>query len=195
MKKLLALAFLASLTACVHNHVAADRSSSTSVGRPLRSLLVYVECTDADFGRRIEGVVAQELRGAVTKTELGSAHLRPDAAIDAVFSKAEALGLEGALIVAVEGGGVEVDRNPMPGYVNGAPVYKPKSTSQLVGRNSARLFDLRAKGAHKKIWQARAESNAGPLFGLRSTGDVGEDAVRDIISELRHDDVIAPGDE
>ena len=195
MQKAFFLALCAFLTACVHNNIDAGQTLSASDDDPLRSLLLFVECRDPDFGRRIETIVAEELKGAANKVELGSAHLPADASVGAVFSKTEELGIDGAFIVAIEDGGVDVNRNPMPGYVNGVAVYKPKTTSRLYANSSARLFDVRKKGTYTKIWQARAASNAGPLFGHRSTGDVSEDGVRDMVSKLRHDGLIAAGSE
>ena len=186
----LAIAFCGFLTACVHNHISSGPTSKANSDRPLHSMLVFVEARDADFGLRIQGAVAEELNAAVSKVELGNNLLPPDADVNAVLGKARALGAEGALIVSIESSGVNVNKNPMPMFLNGAQ-YKSKSTSQLTGRTSARLFDLRESGSDTKIWQARAESNAGTLFGSRTPGDVCEDAVRDMVSDLRGDDLIA----
>lgn len=188
MRTIIVLALATLLTACIHNRVDSERVAKRDV-EPLSSVLVFVECVDPNCAKTMEAAVVDELRGSVAAVHAGSAHLPATADIDAIFTKAQALGADGALVVAIEGAGVKTDNNPMP-----IGSYKPKSTSHLYGNYSARLFDVRAKGKQAKIWQAKAEPTAGRLWGLRNEDDMSDDTVRAMVGELRREGMLAKAD-
>lgn len=194
MRKITGLLLCLLLTACIKSSVDSKRMTAADADlKPLRSLLVFVESTTADSAQEVEAVVAKELNDAGVTVQLSSAHIAYDATINEVFAKADTLGVDGALIVAVESTGVETNRNPMPAYVGPVAVYRPESTSALVGQYSARLFDVRVKGKHTKVWQAKANSRAGTgtILSFATANDITHDAARQIVRELAHDDLIA----
>lgn len=195
MRQVACLLFCLLLTACVKSSIDAERTKAADAGlKPMTSLFVFVESTMADSSKEVETVVAKELTDAGVTVQLGTAQLAHDAATNEIFAKADALGVDGALIVALESTGVEVDRNPMPAYVGPVPVFTPKKgSSSLVGQYSARLFDMRVKGKHAKVWQAKVSSRAsnGSLIEFSTINDVTHHAARGIVSELAGDNMIA----
>lgn len=189
MRQLTVLLICGALAACAKTNVEAKLTAAAGADiKPMQSLLVFVESVSADSANEVEAVVAKELRNNSVAVQLGSAHVAFDAPVNQVFDKAEALKVDGTLVVAVESTGVEVDRNPMPGYVNGVPVYRPKTTSARVGQYSARLYDMRIKGKHPRVWQAKANSRAGAFVDMN---EMTAHAAREIVSELDGDDMIA----
>jgi hypothetical protein len=107
--------------------------------------------------------------------------------------------MDGTLVVAVQSVGVEVDRNPMPMFGPNGQVYRRDSTSALVGQYSARLYDMRSKGRHPRVWQAKANARTGAgggwlNFWSSNANDMTADAARHIVSELKSDDMIARAD-
>lgn len=192
-RNLLPLLLCLLLTACIKSNVDSKRMTTADADlKPLRSLLIFVESDTAASAQEVETVVAKELTDAGVTVQLGTAHIAHDASTNQVFAKADMLGVDGALIVAIESTGVETDRNPMPVYGPGY-VYRPDSTSALVGQYSARLFDTRVKGKHTKVWQAKANARAGTgsILSFATANDITHDAARQIVRELAREDLIA----
>jgi hypothetical protein len=84
----------------------------------------------------------------------------------------------------------------MPGFGPNGEVYRRDSTSAIVGQYSARLYDMRSKGKHPRVWQAKANARAGAdggRLGLwkSNANDITAEAARQIVSELKGDDMIA----
>lgn len=198
MHKLIGLFLCLALTACIHSNVDGKRTAGAGENlAPMRSLLVFVESVSADSSKEVETVIVKELHDSGITVQSGSEHVAYDAPIYQVFDKAEALSVDGALVIAVESTGTETDHNPMPGYVNGVAVYRPKSQTSLVGQYSARLYDMRGKGKHPRVWQAKAKSRTGAgggrlNFWSSDANDMTAHAARQIVSELKSDDMIAP---
>jgi hypothetical protein len=189
MRQLAGLFLCFGLAACANSNVEAKRTAAANADiKPMQSLLVFVESVSADSATEVEAVVVKALRDNGVAVQPGSAHIAYDAPVNQIFDKAEALAVDGTLVVAVESTGVEVDRNPMPGYVNGVAVYRPKTSSTRVGQYSARLYDMRVKGKHPRVWQAKANSRAGAFV---DTNEMTAQAARQFVSELEGDDLIA----
>jgi hypothetical protein len=177
------------LTACIKSNVDSKRVMVDANAKPLQSLLVFVESATLGSAKEVEAVVAKELRTRGVVVQPGLDHLAHDATINDIFARSEALGVDGILIVALEGTGIETNRDPVP-----VGNYRPKSTSAWVGHYSARLYDVRIKGKRTKVWQAKVNSRAGgvgTLLEFSTINDVTDHAAREIVDELANDDMIA----
>jgi len=189
MRTLIGLLLCVALTACVKSDVDAKRTVAADASiKPMQSLLVFVESVSADSAREVEVTVVKELRDSGVAVQLGSTHIAFDAPINQVFDKAEALAVDGTLVVAVESTGVEEDRDPMPGFGPNGQIYRRDSSSKRVGQYSARLYDMRVKGKHPRVWQAKANAEAGAFV---NTNEMTAHTARQIVSELEGDDLIA----
>jgi hypothetical protein len=197
MRTLIGLFSCLAVTACIHSDVDGKRTARAGEDlQPMRSLLVFVESVSANSSKEVEAVVVKELHDSGVAVQAGSAHIAYDAPINELFDKAETLGVDGTLVIAVESTGVEVNRDPMPSFGPNGQVYRRDSTSSIVGQYSARLYDMRSKGKHPRVWQAKANARTGgglDRLGFRKTNanDITAEAARQIVSELKSDDMIA----
>lgn len=174
MKKLLTTALTCLLlTGCVQANVTSQRLPTANT-QPFKSLLVFNAGMTLTNSKSVEAGLTEDLASTTTVIHLGLAALPYDATPDDVFAKAEAMNVEGLLVISEESSEYVKHYTP-PSYIppttnvkvktkNGQTAVKATTTGGYwtsgstsespQGKFVANLYDLRTKGKYDRIWLA-----------------------------------------